>query len=205
MDMQENLPVKLSCRFDQYLMHLIQETTKRPSAEILAFFYELVSQVADLGAKDKMSGNPNTRTNKRSRGGIRKNIVDYFPGTSIPFHMLVKGWKHNSHEWVPDPVKGGGTYVSKGTVYQCNAEVGFPESRTYIKEEDLKAISEALMERALLDAPMDGINVPEFTKPEIQSPKMFKELMDAFAGREPEPKKSRKKKKVEDGTEPATK
>ena len=39
------LKTKLNYRFDAFLLHLVQEATKRPSAEILNFFNELGKQV----------------------------------------------------------------------------------------------------------------------------------------------------------------
>jgi len=180
---EKNIPVKVEYYFDQYLMHLLQEITKRPSVEIIAFFYELGSQVADIGAKEKLKSKGYSR-------GMNKHIVDYFPGTSVPFSMKVKGYRRHDNSYD----RATNKWIDKGEAYMCTAEVGFPEGRTYISEQELKDISTALMERALLDAPLDGVKVPDFKKPVIRSPKMFKKLMDAFAGREPEPKKPRKRK-----------
>jgi hypothetical protein len=172
---KERLPLKISYKFDSYLMHLIQEVTKRPAAEILAFFHELSTQVSDIGME------------KRTGRGIRKSIVDYFPGSSIPFHLTVKGHKRRSADY--DSVKR--EYVNHHEVFACSAEVGFPESSTWMKEDDLKAISVALMEKALLGG--DDVVVEGFKKPEIRTPKMYKPLMDAFSGRPPEEKKEKKK------------
>jgi hypothetical protein len=163
-------------------MFLVQEVTKRPAAEVLNFFYELAGQVAEVGAREKMKS-------KRGRG-IRKELTDYFPGTAIPFYMFVEGRPTSSGSWNPATK----LYESDGEKFVCTAEVGFPEGRTYIKEDELKLIAEAIMEKALLDAPMEGIQVPEFKKPQLSTPKMYKKMMDSFMGREPEPKKSRKKK-----------
>jgi hypothetical protein len=187
-DEQINQQIKVEYRFDQYLMHLIQEVTKRPPIEILAFFYELSEQVADIGSKTAMKDG-----NRR----IRKKIVEYFPGTSIPFRILVTGSRRTVYQ------KGAhGNYSTHDGSFECWAEVGFPENRTYIKEKDLRVITDALMEKALLDAPLDNVVLPEFAKPVIKTPKMYKPLMDAFLGRKSEPKKSRKKKA--DGTTPQT-
>jgi hypothetical protein len=181
---KERIQVEVSYHLDQYLMHLIQEVTKRPTVEIIAFFYELASQIADIGAQAAIAN---------GNRAMRKEIVDYFPNTSIPFRMMVKG--HKIIRYRRD--KKGHHTDDHYDVFDCDMELGFPENKTWMKEEDLKRISEALMERALLDAPIDHIVLPDFEKPVIRSPKMFKALMNTFLGREPEPKKSRKK-KVED-------
>jgi len=181
---ESNKLIRVSHHFDQFLMHLIQEVTKRPTVEILSFFYELAGQVARVGLEKKKHG-----------GGIAKEIVDYFPDTSIPFLMTVKGGhKRAKHVW--NPVTRQNDQVD-GEAHECTAEVGFPEGRSFIAEDKLKEISEALMERALLDAPLDGIEVPAFVKPEIRSSKMYVDLMNTFAGRPPRERKRRKKKSDE--------
>lgn len=177
--MQDKIPVQTRYNFDPYLMHLVQEITKRPTAEIIAFFYELTSQVAEIGAD-----------NRRGRS-IRKHIVDYFPGTSVPFKLLVKGWKSSTADWDQATKQ----YVNRREVFSCEATVSFPESRMYMKEEELKRIQTALMEKALLGG--EDVVVEEFKKPEIRTPKMYKPLMDAFAGRPVEEKKPKRKKKDE--------
>jgi hypothetical protein len=161
-------------RFDAYLMHLIQEVSKRPPAEIVNFFYELTVQICEIGVNNAKSG-------QRS---IRKNVTDYFPGTSIPFHVQVKGWRPY------------GRYNESST-YTCEAEVGFPEERTYMDEDKLKNIAVSLMEKALLGG--DEVIMEDFAKPEIRTPKMYKDLMDAFMARPKQEKKSRKKKEDQDG------
>ena len=175
-----NLPIKYRFNFDSFLMYLIQDVTKRPSAEILNFFNELVVQVAEMGFN-----------NKKGRG-IDKRIDDYFPDTAIPFHVRVKGRKsYGGNHWRT------GEEVQEH--YYAYAEVGFPQCATYIKEDLLKDIQVALMEKALLGG--DDIDIKPFEKPPIRSSKMYKSLMDAFAGREPEPKKTRKRKtKLSEGS-----
>jgi hypothetical protein len=66
-----------------------------------------------------------------------------------------------------------------------------------MREEDLQKIGVAMMENALLEAG-HIIEVPLFERPAIKANKMFKEVMNTFMGREPEPKAPRKK-KVKDG------
>jgi len=168
--------IESSYRFDQYLMHLIQSMTSRPPAEILAFFHELAGQVSEIGVQ------------KRTGRGIRKEIVDYFPGTSIPFQLMVKGRPMHRRY---NPIHGSGPEGPE--VFSCQVEVGFPEQRTYMKEDDLKNLSVLLMEKALLGG--DDVVVPDFNRPEIKTPKIYKALMNSFAGRESteEPKKRRKK------------
>ena len=167
--------ISISYELNPFLIHLVQEVTKRPSAEILNFFHELVGQVCDIGLNKK----------KSSSRSIRKNITDYFPGTSIPFHILVRG--HFSNRW--DPTRQ--IYLDEKQ-FSCNAQVGFPEERTYVKEEDLKEIAVGLMEKTLLGG--EDVTVKDFDKPVINTPKMFKELMDMYSGRPAVKKKSRKSK-----------
>ena len=168
--------IKCEYQFDSYLMHLIQEVTKRPPAEILAFFHELATQIAEIGVKNKAGH------------GIAKKLVDYFPGTSIPFHIQVNGrpqWRGYNEQ-----------LESHVEMFSCHVEVGFPECRTYMKEETLKELSVLLMEKSLLGG--GDVIVPDFQRPEIRTPKMFVPLMDAFAGRPvTEPKRKKRKNKDE--------
>lgn len=155
------LPTRLHYKFDSFLLYLIQENTKRSSAEVLNFFNELGKQVADIGSEN--------RTGK----GIRKNITNYFPGTAIPFNMTVKGYKRNLH-WNPQTRR----YEEVGEVLSCNIEVGFPDKKMSVKTQDLDSIAVSLMEKALLGG--EDPNIPPFAKPEIKTPKMYKALMEAF-------------------------
>jgi hypothetical protein len=173
---EKTFKIEASYRFDAFLMHLVQDTTKRSSADILNFFHELGRQVSEMGFI------------KNKGRGIRKEMHDYFPGTSIPFHMLVKGhksygrWDYSTNKQI------------KADSYWCSVEVGFPSQITSIKEEELQNISVGLMEKALLDG--GEVVVAPFVRPEIKTPKMYIALMNAFAGR-PEPEKKRRKKKIE--------
>jgi hypothetical protein len=171
------LRVKLNYKFDAFLLHLVQELTKRPSAEILNFFNELSKQVCEIGAEN------------RTGRGIRKNISDYFPGTSIPFHMQVKGYPR--HDYDSEKKE----YISPEYM-SCHVEVGFPERKMYIKSQKLDDIAVALMEKALLGG--DEVNIAPFIRPEIRTPKMYKSLMDAYTGR-PAPESKKEKKEGEDG------
>ena len=163
--------IESTYKFDSYLMHLVQEVTQRPPAEILAFFYELATQITEIGIS------------KKNANGIKKKVVDYFPGTSIPFNIVVKGRPWYNHKLNVD-------------VFHCDVEVSFPDQPTYVNEKELKDLSVLLMEKALLGG--EDVVVPDFQKPEISAPKMYKDLMDAFAGRPAEPKKKKKKRKSDE-------
>jgi hypothetical protein len=182
---EKNIPIKITYCFDGCLMYLIQEITQKPPAEIVAFFYELAVQIAEIGAANKMA-----EKHGGSRRAMRKKVTDYFPGTSVPFNMLVKGQKRTMGTWNSRT----NLYENQHEAYSCRVEVGFPETKQYIPEDELKAVSDALMERALLEAPMDGVKIPEFKRPVIRSNRMFEDLMNSFAGRPPKEKKRRKKK-----------
>lgn len=178
---EKTFRLRVNHHFDQFLMHLIQEVTKRPAVEILNFFYELAGQISRVGIEKK-----------KGKGGISKEIVDYFPGTSIPFLMTVKGGQKRA-KYVWDATSRQNVQVDS-EAHECVATVGFPSVSSFIAEEKLQEISTALMERALLDAPLEGIDVPVFVKPEIRSSKMYIDLMNTFAGRPQRERKRRKKK-----------
>jgi hypothetical protein len=180
-----NFKIKSSYVFDQFLMYLIQDVTKKPTAEILNFFYELAGQVAQVGFKT------------RKGRGIDKRIDDYFPGTSIPFHMRLKGHPgHNNMTW--DPTTRRYAQVEEKYDYSAFVDVGFPERITKINEDVLNEAAVAIMEKHLLGG--DGMDLPAFERPVQSSGKMYKKLMDAFAGRPEEPKKPRKRKVKADGS-----
>jgi hypothetical protein len=169
-----------SYRFDAFLMYLIQDVSKRSSAEIANFFYELSTQVCELGFAAKKCG-----------GGIDKRINDYFPGTSIPFYMRVRGSQSESH-W---------DYKTRQTIHKktlsATIEVTFPESTTYMKPEELERIADEIMESKLL-----GVEEPDmapFKRPELRTPKMYEDLMNSFAGRPAAEKKARKRKVKNEG------
>lgn len=155
--------IKYHYRFDAFLMYLIQDVTKRPSAEILNFFNELSTQVAEIGV-DKMH---------EGQRAIDKKIDDYFPGTSIPIHMRVTGYRNRRQEEQP---------------VSCEVTVSFPTRTAPIPEKDLQLAATMLMEHHLLGGEMP--DVLPFTRPDIKSQRMFKDLMNTFMGR---PSTKRKK------------
>lgn len=130
-------------------MFLIQETTKLPTEEILGFFFDLGVRVGEIGIEN-MEGR-----------GIRKDIRDDFPGTSIPFKLLVKGRKQM--RWTPSG-------YTKDNEFSGNIEVTFPDKTRGV---DQKALMEKIVERSLLD----GESLPNFPKPKSKTPKMYKDLI----------------------------
>lgn len=174
-------PVKLNYRFDSFLMYLIQDVTKRPSIEIINFFHELSTQVAEMGQE------------KRTGHGIHKKIDDYFPGTSIPFYLELKGSPNVNRRYD----RKTGQYISdEKTTFSCYVEVSFPNRPTYMDAKVLEEIGDFLMEKALLgvEVPADSPANAPFARPETSSPKMYKDLMDLYAGRPVAEKPKRKKK-----------
>lgn len=172
------MPTKQSYTFDAYLLYLIQDVTKKPTAEILNFFNELGKAVSEIG------------TEKRTGQGIRKEITDFYPGSSIPFHMLVKGHKRNQN-WNNQTR----SYEGISEFMMCYVEIGFPDKALHIKAQDLDEIAVAIMEKALMDG--EEVEMAPFVKPEFRSPKMYKDLMGSFAGRPVEEKPKRRKKTSE--------
>src|ERR1035437_1760313 len=168
------LKIKATYSFDEFLMYLVQDITKRSSADILNFFHELGRQVSEVGFSN-MKGS-----------SIHKKITDYFPGTSVPFHLLVKGAKQNGR-WNPSTRR-----YENVEAYYCSVEVGFPDKGTYIEEKDLNDISVKLMEKSLLGR--EEVGIASFTRPNISTPRMYVKIMSAFTGR-PEPEKKQRKKK----------
>lgn len=167
--MSEQMEVKLSFNFDMYLMYLIQDVTKKSSVDILAFFNDLARAVANIGVE------------KRTGSGIRKDIHNFFPGTSIPFKMLVKGhkqWNRGNYNRQTGKFEG-----EEKQIFGCRVEVMFPESHLYMSEEQLGKISEALMERELLGG--DGMSLPNFERPDPKTPKLYKDLMVDVCGKQP--------------------
>lgn len=179
MEEKKQLPIKLKYHLDQFLMYLIQDVTKRPSIEIINFFHELATQVAELGQL------------KKTGHGIHKKIDDYFPGTSIPFHMELEGRPNRAYDF------NTRKYVD-GETFSCLVNVGFPNRSTYIDDKVFEEIGDFLMEKALLgvEVPADSPANQPFVRPEVKSPKMYKDLMDLYAGR-PVVEKTRKRKKSE--------
>lgn len=159
-------PIKIESRyeFDAFLMFLIQDVTKKHSADILSFFGRLSNKIITIGLEAK-----------KGKGGIDKQIDDYFPGTSIPFHMRIKGHKDRGN-WDYKANKR-----NENNVYNCSVEVRFPQSDLYIDEKIFDKAEMSLTEASILET--EPNDIAPFIKPEIRSPVMFKKLMDEFAGR----------------------
>lgn len=124
-------------------MYLIQQTTNQPTDEILGFFYDFGKEVFIIGVQ-------NMKTNQRS---IRKQIEAIYPGTHVPFKILVEGGK----SW--------GSNGFHGDLY-----VTFPDNTSYM---DTEKIIEAIMERTLLG----GSSLPPIEPPKSKTPKMYKDLI----------------------------
>lgn len=145
-------------RPDQGLMYLIQQTTKQSSDEILGFFFDFGRQVLKVGLEN-MTGST-----------IRKDIRDIYPGTAIPFKILVEGgnryWQNNE---------------AHGTIY-----ISFPDNPEYI---DSQKIIEFVMERELLGQ----VSMPEFEQPSSRTPKLYKDFIAQVLNKQEEKKKSKVK------------
>lgn len=137
-------------------MYLIQQVTKQPTDQILGFFYDFGKQVAIMGIEN-MEGR-----------SIRKDIQAMYPGTAIPFKMLVKG--HRGY--------GG---VNGGGGPNANIEVGFPDNPTYM---DTEKLMEMIMEQTLLG----GSALPDFEAPASRTPKMYRDLIKEILDKKPEVK-----------------
>jgi hypothetical protein len=166
---KEILPLKMYYRFDNYLMYLIQDVTKKDTVDIIAFFSDLSKAVSTIGQE------------KKTGGGIRKEILDFFPGTSIPFRMMVKGSiSRFVRNW--DPVSK--RFINEETkTFSCTVEVGFPEETLYMSEEKVERITEALLERELLGG--GDIQLPAFDRPSPSTPKMYQKMMEDICGKAP--------------------
>lgn len=159
----EKLPLKMNYRLDAFLMYCIQQTSKLSTAELLAFFYDLGTQISQEGME------------KRTGSGIRKELDDYFPGTSIPFHMLVKGHESRS-AWNEKTNK----YDSAKT-FNCTVEIGFPEKSTYMDEKALAEIQNFNIEKIMFGAEVAPI--APFDRPATRTPKMYLKLMEEVRNR----------------------
>lgn len=139
---------------DNGLMYLIQNVTKQSSDEILGFFYDFGKQVLIIGI-DNMEGK-----------SIRKQIEGLYPGTVIPFKVLVKGRKQD-YAWDDASRK----YINlKEPAYNGHIEVTFPDNPTYLNTEKLM---ELIMEKELLG----GSSLPDFEAPKSRTPKLYRELI----------------------------
>lgn len=143
----------LSFRPDAGLLYLIQQVTKKPTDEILGFFYDFGKEVFIIGVQN-MAGR-----------SIRKDIQAMYPGTAIPFKILVKGQK--SHRaWN----QATGQYINKDS-YSGTLEVTFPDNPTYM---DTEKLMDVIMEKALLG----GSHLPDFEAPKSRTPKLYKDLIE---------------------------
>jgi hypothetical protein len=130
---------------DDALMYLIQDVTKLSTEEILGFFYDLGCKFAALGF-EAMEDLGTT--------GMRKEVVDYFPNTSIPFRMLVKGKKR-----------------TMATTQYAHIEISFPKKSNQI---DTKNLIEQILEINLLGAQP---TLPPFPKPKTKIPRLYKDII----------------------------
>jgi len=146
---EQKKKITISFSADEALMYLIQQTTKLPTEEILGFFYDLGMKVAEMGI-EKMEGR-----------GIRKDIRDVFPGSNIPFKLLVKGRMQRQH--TP-------TGWANSGIFYGGIEVSFPDKSRGV---DQRALLEKIVERSLLD----GESLPNFPQPASKTPKMYKDLI----------------------------
>lgn len=134
-------------------MYLIQQVTKQSTDEILGFFYDFGKQIFIIGCEN-MTGR-----------SIRKDIQALYPGTAIPFKILVKGYKTN-HMWDPNTK----TYRNAES-YSGTLEVTFPDNPTYMNTDKM---IEVIIEKQLLG----GSSLPDFDVPKSRTPKMYKDLID---------------------------
>lgn len=130
---------------DDALMYLIQDVTKLSTEEILGFFYDLGCKFAAIG----FEAMEDLRTQS-----MRKEIIDYFPNTSIPFRMLVKGNKER--------------YAK---TQRASIEISFPKKFNQI---DTKKLIEQVLEVSLLGA---APTLPPFPKPKTKTPRLYKDII----------------------------
>ncbi len=119
----QQIPITVRLNVDSFLLHLIQQTTKESSVEILAFFNGLGKEISRIGADNR----------KKENQSIRKVIHDFYPNTAIPIEILVKGraWGH----------------LEKRT-FSATVEVSFPTKIAYFNSQE---IDEAMIERLILN------------------------------------------------------
>ncbi len=154
------LDVSMSFSTDKFLMYLSQETTKLPTADILGFFSDLSKLIGDEGMHYMYEQNTSS---------MHKKVFDFFPGTVIPYSIIIKGGKwrgYGQHKEVGSDVRVG----------RYTAEVGFPDERSYV---DQTKLADIIMEKAILG----GCDMPPFEKPDTKCPKMYKDLMKEVQSR----------------------
>lgn len=152
----------VSLQPDSWLMYLIQNVTGQKTDEILGFFYDFGREVGRLGVEDMA----NTRASS-----IRKDIRDFYPGTSIPFKLLVE-----SSQYYGRYNANTGAYERSGEdpdveLHRISVRVTFPESVQYF---DTAKILDVIMEKQLLG----GSSLPDFEAPKPRTPKLYKELIE---------------------------
>lgn len=152
------MEIKMGLRTDRSLMYLIQETTKLPSADILGFYSDLATRITQMGIENMA---------KTKTKGIRKVIDDYFPGTPIPFKMVIDGRVYKQHKYDQN-----GRYIGTEDLpsFNANCEISFPKGTDYVGQDKL---SEIIAEKMLLG----GSDLPPFERPATKTPKLYKELM----------------------------
>ena len=181
------MKTSFTIKADNALMYIIQNGYKKPSDEILGFFNDLGKKVLEIGVDDmikkykraeakaaaiaaKAAANPapptpgptNWRATQQASAwkyknrAIRKVIQDYFPGTDVPFLLLVKAYRspYSANEDVSGSI-----------------EVTFPKASMMV---DQKRLMDSIAERALLD----GSTMPEFERPQVKTPKLYKNLIE---------------------------
>lgn len=153
-----------SMRFmpDNGLMYLIQQTTQIPTDEILGFFYDFGKEVfvQGIAAKDN------------DYSSIRKDIQALYPGTNIPFKLLVKGGVRSG--WDYQLRQPTGKNAAYGTI-----EVTFPTNSSYI---DTSKMIDVIMEKQILG----GSSLPDFDPPRSKTPKMYEDLIKTVLANRPQ-------------------
>ena len=136
---------KISFSTDKGLMYLIQQTTKQSTDTILMFFYDFGKEAFRIGV-EAMSEN---------QGSIRKEIHNLYPGTSIPFKVLIKADRYNHNK----------------AFYHASLEISFPHKPNYVNQDKLL---DAIVENHIL-----GVQtMPDFEEPAMRTPKMYKDLIE---------------------------
>lgn len=158
-DKSKRPPLKCHSAFkaDKFLMYLIQDITKLSTSDILGFFADLSKEIAEEGVHYMYE--------QGTRSMIKK-ISDFFPGTSIPYHIEISGSNY-AH-------KGESNVPVREASYIVN--VCFP---TEMHPVDQVKLSDIIMEKAILG----GSDLPEFAKPDTKCPKMYRDLMKEVQSR----------------------
>lgn len=150
---------------DDWLMYLIQSVTKQKTDEILGFFYDFGKEVGRIGI-EQMKGS-----------SIRKDIRDFYPGTTIPFKLLVESTyrqmrRYDFHTGQYIDINREGEDPDTD-YYGLSIKVIFPESVSYV---DTKKMLDVIIDKTLLG----GCSLPDFEQPKPRTPRMFKDLIDSI-------------------------